>query len=206
MDITIFKAGRMIGPLDRETVIEMLAHGEVSEHDLAQRDGVEVWIPLRRMFAPPAQATRIERAWDLCREWGMKFWRALHFDPLRVGLASLLIGCTLIIFPSWTFLLFVPTLVASVFAGAILLTRGRVVSGILLSVGALVFPALFLLAGSNNTHPGSPFQLLASPSIESVAPPKPLLPVKPTPRPSFQGVALPVPVNPTPPPRPAPPI
>ena len=50
MDIVIFKAGRMIGPLDRVSVSGMLARGEVSEHDLAQRGGVEVWVPLRQFF------------------------------------------------------------------------------------------------------------------------------------------------------------
>jgi hypothetical protein len=123
MDIIIFKAGRMIGPLDRESVIGMLDRGEVSEHDLAQRNGVEVWIPLRRMFPPPAKPTPFDRAREIARGWALKFWTALHFDPLRVGVVSLLVGCLLIIFPRWTFLLFVPALVAAVFAGAILLTR-----------------------------------------------------------------------------------
>lgn len=206
MDITIFKAGRMIGPLNPESVSGMLARGEVSEHDLAQRDGVEVWVPLRRLFPPPAKATRFARAGEFARGWAMKFWAALHFDPLRIGLASLLVGCTLIMFPRWTFLLFVPALAAAVFAGALLLTRGRILPGIFLCASALVFPALFLLAGRDDTRPGSPFQLLASPSIESVVPPKPPVPAKPTPRPSLQGVALPEPVKPAPPPRPVPPI
>ena len=206
MDIIIFKAGRMIGPLDRESVAGMLARREVSENDLAQRDGVEVWVPLRRLFPPPAKPTRVELVRDFARDGALKFWTALHFNPMRVGLASLLAGCLLITFPRWTFLLFVPTLVAAVFAGAILLTRRRFVSGALLSVSALFLPGLFLLAGRDDTNPGSPFQLLGSPLIESVVPPKPSPPVKPTPRPSLNGVALPERVRPTPTPRPVPPI
>ena len=121
MDIIIFKAGRMIGPLDRESVIGMLARGEVSENDLAQRDGLEVWTPLRREFPPPPKPTRLELAWNFSRECTLKFWQAWHVDPLRVGLASLLFGCLLIIFPRWTFMLFVPALASAVFAGALLL-------------------------------------------------------------------------------------
>ena len=206
MNIIIFKAGRMIGPLDRESVIGMLARGEVSENDLAQRDGLEAWIPLRRMFPPAGKPGRLGLARDFPRVWGLKFWDALQGDPLRTGLASLLFGCALLIIPRWTFLLFVPALAAAVFAGSLLLTRRRFVSGLLLSIGALGLPALFLLAGHDDTRPGRPFQLFASPSIESVVPPKPAAPVKPTPRPTLQGVALPLPVQPTPPPRPFPPI
>ncbi|MEO7318967.1 MAG: hypothetical protein ABIZ56_08270 [Chthoniobacteraceae bacterium] len=196
----------MLGPLDRESVVGMLSRGEVSEHDLAQRDGVEVWIPLRRLFPPPPKPTRIALAWDFARDWAMKFWTVLHLDPLRVGVASLLVGCTLIIFPRWTFLLFVPALVAAVFAGALLLTRRRFLTGVSLSFSALIFPPLFLLAGRDDTLPALPFQLLASPSIESVVPPKPPVPVKPAPLQSLGGVALPLPVQPTPTPLPSPPI
>lgn len=206
MSIIIFKAGRMIGPFDRESVIEMLARGEVSENDLAQRDGLEVWIPLRQIFPPPTNPTPSGRAWDFARTWGQRSWAALHTDPLRIGLASLLAGCFLIIFPRWTFLLFVPALAIAVFAGALLLTHRRFITGSILSVGALIFPAIFLLAGRDDTHPSSPFQLFGSPSIESVVPPKPPVPVNPTPRPTLQGVALPLPVKPTPTPRLAPPI
>ena len=206
MNITIFKAGRMIGPLDRDSVVELLARGEVSENDLAQQDGVEVWIPLRRLVPAPSAPTRLGRAGNFLRQSGLKFWTALHFNPLRVGLASLLVGCALLIVPQWTFLVFVPALAAAVFAGALLLTRGRIFPGISLSVGALVFPALFLLAGRDDTNPGSPFQLLAPPSIEAVVPQKVFISAKPTPRPSLQGVALPLPVRPEPTPRPAPPI
>ena len=206
MDIIIFKAGRMIGPLDRASVIGMLSRGEVSENDLAQRDGLEVWIPLRRMLPPASPPTRFAKARDSSRQCGLKFWAALHLEPLRVGLATLLIGCTLIIFPRWTFLLFVPALAASVFAGALLLTRRRFASGTFLSVGALVFPAIFLLAGHEEARPNRPFQFFGSPSIESIVRPKPPGPAKPTPRPTLQGVALPLPVQPTPAPRPAPPI
>ena len=196
----------MIGPLDRDYVVEMIARGEVSEHDLAQRDGIEVWVPLRRLFPSPKNPSRIQQARRLAGVWGLKFWTALHFDPLRVGLASLLLGCTLIIFPQWTFLLFVPALASAVFAGAILLTRGRFVSGFLLSAGALVFPALLLLAARDRANFGSAIQLYAAPSIESVVPPMPVVPAKPTPRPSLRGVALPEPVRAPEPPRPAPPI
>ena len=206
MSITIFKAGRMIGPLDRESVSGMLARGEVSENDLAQRDGLEVWTPLRRMFPPPPKPTRIELAWNFSRECALKFWQALHADPLRAGLASLLFGCLLLIFPRWTFMLFVPALAAAVFAGALLLTQHRYISGALLSIGALVFPALFLLAGRENSPAGRPFALFGSPLIESIVPPKPNARLKPTPRPTLQGVALPIPVKPTPTPRPVPPI
>ncbi len=206
MDIIIFKAGRMIGPLDRESVIGMLARGEVSEHDLAQRDGDEVWIPLRRMFPPPSKATPFGRATGFFQGAAQRFWNALHADPMRVGLASLLLGCLLIIFPRWTFLLFVPALAAAVFAGSLLLTRRRIISGILLCVGALVLPAVFLLAGRDEARPGGSFQLFGSPSIEAIVPPKPAVAAKTTPRPTLQGVALPMPVKPTPAPRPAPPI
>jgi hypothetical protein len=206
MNIIIFKDGRMIGPLDRESIVGLLARGEVGENDLAQQDGVEIWTPLRRLILSPPESTLIERAWDFLQNGGLRFWTALHFNPLRVGFASLLVGCTLLIFPKWTFLVFVPALAAAVFAGALLLTRGRVLPGISLSIGALVFPALFLLAGRDDTNPGSPFQLLAPPSIEAVMPPKPAVTAKPTPQPSLQGVALPVPVRPEPTPRPVPPI
>ena len=206
MSITIFKAGRMIGPLDRESVGGMLARGEVSENDLAQRDGLEVWTPLRRLFPPPPKPTRLALAWGLSRECALKFWQALHADPLRAGLASLLFGCLLIIFPRWTFMLFVPALASAVFAGALLLTRHRYVSGALLSVGALVLPALFLLAGRENPQSGRPIDLFGSPLIDSIVPPKPNARLKSTPRPTLQGVALPLPVKPTPTPRPVPPI
>lgn len=206
MDIIIFKAGRMIGPLDHESVIGMLSRGEVSENDLAQRGGVEVWVPLRRFFPPPAKPTWIELALGHAREWGLKSWAMVHVDPLRIGLASLLAGCVLIIFPRWTFLLFVPALVVAVFAGAILITRRRFVSGALLSVGSLVLPALFLLAGRDDVRPRGRFQLFAAPSIEAVATPKPVAPARPPARASLQGIALPERVQPTPIPRPVPPI
>lgn len=205
MDFIIFKAGRMIGPVDRETVIGMLARGEVSEHDLAQKDGVEVWVPLRRLFPPPTKPTRFEQAREFATTLGARFWIALHRDPMRIGLASLLAACLFLVFPRWTFLLFVPALVAAVFAGALLVTGRRFAAGIFLIVGALVFPALFLLAGRDDTRPGSAFQMFAAPSIESVVPPKPPA-AKPTPRPTLRGVALPVPVKPTPTPHQVPPI
>ena len=197
----------MIGPLDREEVARMLSRGEVSENDLAQRDGVEVWVPLRRLIPPKTAPTRLDRALGFARAWSLGFWTALHFHPLRVGLASLLVGCLLIIFPHWTLLLFVPALVAAVFAGSILITHRRFATGTSLSAGALILPALFLLAGRDGKS-ARVIAPLPSPSIESVIPPPkpPEFPPKPTPRVSHGGLALPQPVRPTPPPRPVPPI
>ena len=208
MDIIIFKAGRMIGPLNRESVVGMIARGEVSENDLAQCGGVEVWVPLRRMFPPKTAPTKLERGLEIARASGLKFWTALHFNPLRVGLASLLAGCVLIVFPRWTFVFFIPALVSAVFAGAILLTRRHFASGASLSVGSLVLPAIFLLAGREDSGIAHRLPLLPSPSIESVipAPKPPAFPAKPTPPASFSGLALPQPVRPSPTPRPVPPI
>ena len=197
----------MTGPLDEASVAGMLSRGEVSENDLAQRDGVEVWVPLRRLIPPKTEPTRRDRALEFAREWSVRFWNALHLDPLRAGLASLLAGCLLIIFPRWTFLLFVPALAAAVFAGAILMTRRQFASGAILSAGALILPALFLLAG-RDAKSARLFGPLPEPSIESVvpAPKPPAFPAKPTPRISHGGLALPRPVLPTPTPRPVPPI
>ena len=100
-----------------------------------------------------------------------------------------------------------PALAAAVFAGAILMTRRHFVTGALLSAGALLLPALFLLAG-RDAKSARLFPLLPAPSIESVvpAPKPPAFPAKPTPRISHGGLALPQPVLPTPTPRPVPPI
>ncbi len=197
----------MTGPLDEERILGMLSRGEVSENDLAQRDGLDVWVPLRRLIPPKTEPTRLDRALEFAREWSVRFWNALHLDPLRAGLASLLAGCLLIIFPSWTFMLFVPALAAAVFAGAILMTRRHFASGAMLSASALVFPALFLLAG-RDAKSARLFAALPAPLIESVVPAKKpsAFPAKPTPCISHSGLALPRPVLPTPTPRAVPPI
>ena len=198
----------MIGPLAREVVADMLARGEIFEDDLAQRDGIDVWIPLSRLFPPPPPPTRLERASQIARESGLKFWTALHINPLRTGLASLLAGCALIIFPRWTFLLFVPALAAAVFAGAILLTRRQFIAGAFLSASGVILPALFLLAGSDDPRFAGRLSHLPSPFIDPViATPAPaIFPPKPTPLAHHAGIALPQPVKPTPTPRPVPPI
>ena len=206
MDIIIFKAGRILGPLDHDRVSGMLARGEVSENDLAQSGGVEVWVPLRRLFPASGKPSRIESAKRHFREAGMSFWAALHFNPLRVGLASLLGGCILIIFQRWTFFLFVPALASAVFAGAILLTRGHCVSGILLSLASLILPGIFLVAGRDDSGARSPLRFFLPPSMESVLPAKPNTVGKPTPLARHRGLALPQPVRPPPTPRPVPPI
>ena len=185
----------------------MLARGEVTGCDLAQRDGIDVWIPLSHLFPSKAPPSQLERAVAMSRAAVLSFWTALHVNPLRIGLACLLAGCALIIFPRWTFLLFVPPLASAVLAGSILLTRRQIASGVLLSVSALGMPALFLLAGRDDTRISREFPL-PPPSIDSVIP-KPLPPVfppKPTPPARFGGLALPQPVKPTPTPRPVPPI
>ena len=212
MQITIFKAGKMIGPLDQEELAALLVLGEVCENDLAQRDGVEVWIPLHRLFPRPKPPTRAERWLAMARKWAMAFWAALNFNPLRIGLACLLAGCVLMIFPRWTLLLFVPLLVGAVFAGALLLTRSRYFSGAALSLAAVVLPLLFLIAGNQNDG-GAVSRMaeafaLPHPSIEAIIhPPKPPpSPAKPTPLQSFGGVAFPQPVKPTPTPKPVPSI
>ena len=198
----------MIGPLDQAGVAELIARGEVSESDLAQRDGLEVWVPVHRLIPRKTEPTRLHLTLDHAREWALRFWAALHFNPLRIGLACLLGGCVLIILGHWTFPLFVPAFAASVFAGATLLTRHRFVTGAFLSVSAVVLPAVFLLAGRDDGKFARAFPRMPLPSIEPIiAPPKPLaFPQKPTPRASLGGLALPQPVVPTPTPRPVPSI
>ena len=197
----------MIGPLDQAGVADLITRGEVSDSDLAQRDGVEVWVPVHRLIPRKTKPTRLHLALDRGREGGLRFWAALHLNPLRIGLACLLGGCVLIIFGHWTFLLFVPAFAAAVFAGATLLTRHRFVTGTFLSVSAVVLPAVFLLAGRDDGRLAHALPRMPLPSIEPViAPPKPLaFPPKP-PRVSLSGLALPQPVVPTPTPRPVPPI
>ena len=210
MNITIFKSGRMLGPLDQTGVAELVARGEVSENDLAQRDGVEVWVPVHRLIPRKTEPTRWDRALGRTREGGLGFWTALHFSPLRIGLACLLGGCVLTILGNWTFPLFVPAFSAAVFAGAILLTRRRFATGSLLSTFAIALPAVFLLAGRDGSRSARAVPAMPPPSIKSVIE-RPNLtqlhfPTKPKPRTSLSGLALPQPVVPTPTPRPVPPI
>src|SRR5712671_400837 len=140
----------MIGPLDQAGVADLIARGEVSEGDLAQHDGLEVWMPVRRLMPRKIEPTPLDRALERASDLGLRFWTALHFNPLRIGVACMLGGCALIILGDWTFILFVPAFVAAVFAGAILLTRRRFVTGAVLSVIALVLPGVFLLAGRDD--------------------------------------------------------
>ena len=198
----------MIGPLSLEVVADMLARGEIFENDLAQREGIDVWIPLSQLFPAAPPPTRLECAIQISREAGLKFWTALHINPLRTGLASLLAGCVLIIFPRWTILLFVPALAAAVFAGAILMTRRQFITGALLSASGVILPALFLLAGSEDPRFTGKLPHLPSPFIEPVipTPARAAFPPKPTPLARHAGIALPQPVKPTPTPRPVPPI
>ena len=200
----------MLGPLDQTGVAELIAQGEVSENDLAQRDGVEVWVPVHRLIPRRREPTRWDRSLERSREWSLGFWAALHFSPLRIGLACLLGGCVLTILGNWTFPLFVPAFSTSVFAGAILLTRRRFATGLLLSAFAIVLPAAFLLAGRDGAKNVRTLPAMPPPFIKSVIE-RPNLtqlhyPPKPTPRASLGGLALPQPVVPTPTPRPVPPI
>ncbi len=206
MEITIFKHGRTIGPHDRESVAEMLARGDVSMSDWARSEGVDDWAPLSRFFPASSKATRFETALQVGREWPRKGWAAIHLDPLRVGAACLLGGCALVILGKWTFAFFVPAFVAAVFAGATLLTRRQFLSGTLLSLGAVVLPAAFLMAGSDHPNIRRSIEFFESPFIESVIPAKPAGPAKPTPQARYLGLALPQPVRPTPMPKPVPPI
>ena len=210
MNITVFKAGRMLGPLNPSGLADLIARGEVSENDLAQRDGVEVWVPVHRLVPRRTEPTRWDRSFEKTRKWGLGFWAALHFNPLRIGLACLLGGCVLTIVGDWTFPLFVPAFSASVFAGAILLTRRRFATGSLLSTFAIALPAVFLLAGRDGAKSTRTGSAMPPPSIESVIQ-RPNLtqlqfPPKPKARTSLSGLALPQPVVPTPAPRPVPPI
>lgn len=145
MHFTILKGGRVIGPLDRQEIAVLLAGGQISQFDLAQRGDVPFWVPLRRLIPVNDPPLCAEPCWLGFRGELGRVWAILNSNPLPAGLFALAAGCLAQLLALWPVLLFAPPLLAAVFAAAVLLSRGRFLYGALLCVSAFVLPLLLLV-------------------------------------------------------------
>ncbi len=200
MDITIFKNGRMIGPMTINEIAECLRRGEIAENDLAQRGDQPLWVPLRLLLDLDPSAPLWRRARREALAFWQRFWFCFNAHPFPSGLCSLALAGVLLVLVQWPFLLFGPPLVGAVFAGAILINQRRFGAGIALVLGAVVVP-VGMISLLHHPPPPAPLpEVVLAPDIQRVIPTPP--PATPIPLQTFGGLALPQPARPSPTPAP----
>lgn len=198
MHFTILKGGRVIGPLDRQEIAVLLAGGQISQFDLAQRGDAPFWVPLRRLIPVNDPPLYPGPSWLGLRGEAGRLWSILNSHPLPVGICALALGCLALVLALWPAFLFGPPLLAAIFASAVLLSHGRFLYGALLCSAALLLPLVLLVFTDALRAPPTPSPYTTQ--ISAGTPPPSALPVNSnqnSPRPTnvVKGVALPRPVT-----------
>jgi len=145
MEISVLKNGETLGPFDEREILAKVDSGELSEDDLAMTEGLEEWTPLRLIIVREAETGTLQSEIDHWKRLVAPLpdqVKAVFMErPLGTGIVALLLGCILIVFSVWPVLIFGPFVAAAIGAGILLMTRQRLLAGIVLMTIAIILPA-----------------------------------------------------------------
>lgn len=156
VEYRVLKNGQVEGPFSEGEVVQHLQSGRYGPHDLAQTQESAHWTPLRKFFEIEVSAG----AYEPVPEWMRKVIdlqglitlaastsRAVFLrDPLATGVLCLGIGCAIVVLSRIAPLLYLPWIVIALIAGGVLMVRGKVFSGVLLCLAAVLIPVLVIVA------------------------------------------------------------
>jgi len=147
----VLRRGQMLGPFSEEELRAGLADGRFEETDFVQTEGQKHWRPLKRVFGSEGYGMKGALApdWNCILKWA--WWRLrTHFYEQLGGMAivCLSIGVLFLVLSKWPFVFWVPCFLLAALAGVILFRRERKVPAVLVLVGVIAVPWLFLHIGA----------------------------------------------------------
>ena len=143
----VLKNGGMHGPFTREDLQARFEAGILAGEDFVQAEGVPIWQPLVRTLGNDDGTMphgAIAPDWKSLLTW---MWLRLRFDldqkSVVTGWVCLGIGLLALFLSHWTFLFWLPWMIAAILASLALWQRRRYVPGSILLGAAIVLPLLF---------------------------------------------------------------
>ena len=214
----VLKQGSMHGPFTRAELHARFTEGALAMEDFVQVEGVPIWQPLARILGNEDTIPHgaIAPDWRSLLTW---VWLRLRFDldhkSVVTGWVCLSIGLLSLALSHWTFIFWLPWILAALLAALALCQRRRMVAGALLLAAALGLPLVFF-AMEPKPKPAPDIVeekiVVARPVVVEAprppAEPAPVIlesvkiaavqapPATPTPKPEPAGVAEPTPAPP----------
>ena len=142
----VLKQGGMHGPFTREELQVRFTGGQLDMEDFVQMEGVPIWQPLARVLgnADTVPHGAIAPDWKSLLTWA---WLRLRFDldeqSVVAGWACLGIGLVALVLSRWTFVYWLPWMMAALLAALALWQRRRFLAGSLLLAAAVGLPLVF---------------------------------------------------------------
>ena len=136
----------MHGPFTRAELQARFAEGVLAMEDFVQAEGVPIWQPLARILGNEDTVPRgaIAPDWKSILTWA---WLRLRYDldeqSVVTGWTCLGIGLVALVLSHWTFVFWLPWMMAALLAALALWQRQRIVAGALLLAATLALPMLF---------------------------------------------------------------
>ena len=143
----VLKQGGMHGPFTRADLQARFEGGQLEMEDFVQREGVPIWQPLARVLGNEDTVPHgaIAPDWKSLLTWA---WLRLRYDlgeqSIITGWTCLGIGLLALILSHWTFVFWLPWMMAALLAALALWQRKRWVSGGCLLAAAIGLPLALL--------------------------------------------------------------
>ena len=142
----VLKQGGMHGPFTRGELQARFEAGILAAEDFVQTEGFPLWQPLGRILGDEENMAHGALApdWKSLLRW---LWLRLRFDldqkSVVTGWVCLGIGLLVLFLSHWTFLFWLPWMIAAILAALALWQRRRYVPGSILLAAAIGLPLLF---------------------------------------------------------------
>ena len=172
----VLKQGGMHGPFTREELHARFTAGIFAMEDFVQAEGVPIWQPLARVLGN--EDTNLHGAiapdWKSLLTWA---WLRLRFDldeqSVVTGWACLGIGLVALVLSHWTFVFWLPWMMAALLAALALFQRRRMIVGGALLAAAIFLPlAFFALESKPKSTPAPIVEEKVKPPVERVEMPR----------------------------------
>ncbi len=166
----------MHGPFTRTELEQRFTDGILAMEDFVQREGVPIWQPLARILGNEGTIPHgaIAPDWKSLATW---VWLRLRYDideqSLVTGWVCLGIGLVALFLSHWTFVFWLPWMMAALLAALALWQRRRVVAGAVLLAAAVALPLLFFaLEPKSKSDPVPAVEETPEPKPASAPPPR----------------------------------
>ena len=142
----VLKNGGMHGPFTKAELEQRFTGGILAMEDFVQAEGVPIWQPLARILGNEGTIPHgaIAPDWRSLLTW---VWLRLRYNideqSLVTGWVCLGIGLVALFLSHWTFIFWLPWMMAALLAALALWQRRRMVAGALLLAAAVLLPLLF---------------------------------------------------------------
>ena len=146
----VLKQGGMHGPFTREELHARFTSGVLAMEDFVQAEGVPIWQPLARILGNEDTIPHgaIAPDWKSLLTWG---WLRLRFDldeqSIVAGSVCLGVGMLSLLLSRWTFIFWLPWMMAALLAALALFQRRRMIVGGVMMAAAVGLPLAFFAWG-----------------------------------------------------------